>query len=204
MFDLSFCIRCFIFINIFKHSKCEKCACLFDILFVVSPIKKFKDSFVKVESYCLVVPVSEDFQHIKDSYLICLLLWCYAMFNFCPSVHNAPNGQHRMPNIRNTIECIDMIAALENSSMLFTSTCKVLIQTEFNGILHKCLLQDHLKCLWKKFVWRLSIPRWFCRCVPNLVPIGPVVWQLPKTFELVTPYPPPRNATLGYWGATCI
>ena len=37
--------------------------------------------------------------------------------------------------------CKDMIAALENSSTLFTSTCKVLIQTELNVILRKCLLQ---------------------------------------------------------------
>ena len=45
------------------------------------------------------------------------------------------------------MKCIDMIAALENSSILFTSTCKVLIQTEFDGILRKYLLQAHLKCL---------------------------------------------------------
>ena len=37
----------------------------------------------------------------------------------------------------------------------------------------------------------ISIPRWICRCVPNLVPIGPAVWQLLQTFEFVTPYPPP-------------
>ena len=42
---------------------------------------------------------------------------------------------------------IDMIAALENSSILFTSTFKVLIQTECNGVLRTCLLQGHLKYL---------------------------------------------------------
>ena len=47
-------------------------------------------------------------------------------------------------------------------------------------------------CLEGQFVWRISIPRWICRCVPNLVPIGPAVWQLPQTFEFVTPYPPPQ------------
>ena len=30
-------------------------------------------------------------------------------------------------------------------------------------------------------------PRWIHRRVPNLVPIGPAVWQLPKTFEFVIP-----------------
>ena len=34
-------------------------------------------------------------------------------------------------------------------------------------------------------------PRWIHRRVPNLVPIGPAVWQLPNTFEFVIPYPPP-------------
>ena len=63
------------------------------------------------------------------------------MFKFCPSVHNVPNGQHITPNIRNTMTCIGMIANLENSSIMFTSTCKVLIQTEFNVILRKCLVR---------------------------------------------------------------
>ena len=39
MYDMPFCIRILICIPIFKHSKCEKWACLFDILFAVSPIK---------------------------------------------------------------------------------------------------------------------------------------------------------------------
>ena len=40
-----------------------------------------------------------------------------------------------------------------------------------------------------QFILRIyiSIPRWICRCVPNLGPIGPAVWQLPQTFEFVTP-----------------
>ena len=42
-------------------------------------------------------------------------------------------------------------------------------------------------CLSGQFVWRISIPRWICTCVPNLKPIGPAVWHLPLTFELVTP-----------------
>ena len=33
----------------------------------------------------------------------------------------------------------------------------------------------------------MSIPRRIRRRVPNLVPISPVVWQLPQTFEYVTP-----------------
>ena len=94
------------------------------------------------------MPVSDNFKHIKYSYLISLLFWCYVMFKFCPSVHNVPNGQHRTPNMRNALTCrpMAMLAALENSSILFTSTCEVLIQTEFNGILRNCLLQGHLKC----------------------------------------------------------
>ena len=52
---------------------------------------------------------------------------------------------------------------------------------------------DHLEppsaplCLSWQFVWRISIPRWICTCVPNLMPIGPAVWHLPLTFEFVTP-----------------
>ena len=42
-------------------------------------------------------------------------------------------------------------------------------------------------CLEGQFVWRISIPRWICTCVPNLVPIDPAVWQLQQTFEFVTP-----------------
>ena len=34
----------------------------------------------------------------------------------------------------------------------------------------------------------MFIPRRFRRHVPNLVPIGRAVWQLPQTFEFVTPY----------------
>ena len=41
-------------------------------------------------------------------------------------MHNVANGQHRTPNIRTTMTCIDMTAALENSSILFTSKGKVL------------------------------------------------------------------------------
>ena len=38
-----------------------------------------------------------------------------------------------------------------------------------------------------QFVWRVSIPRWICRCVSNFVPIGPAVWLL----NLWPPKPPP-------------
>ena len=41
----------------------------------------------------------------------------------------------------------------------------------------------------------MSIPWRIRRHVPNVVPISPVVWQLPKTFEFVTP-PPPKTP----WG----
>ena len=44
----------------------------------------------------------------------------------------------------------------------------------------------------------LSIPRWICTCVPNLMPIGPAVWHLPLTFEFVTPNRLPCR------GANCI
>ena len=44
-------------------------------------------------------------------------------------------------------------------------------------------------CLEGQFVWRISIPRWICRCVPNLVPIGPAVWQLPRLLNLWHPTP---------------
>ena len=43
----------------------------------------------------------------------------------------------------------------------------------------------------------MSIPRWIHRGVPNLVQIGPAFWQLPKTFEFVTPYPPPPDMPPG-------
>ena len=35
--------------------------------------KKLKDPFVKVESICLFVPIVDNFQYKKYSYLICLL-----------------------------------------------------------------------------------------------------------------------------------
>ena len=44
-----------------------------------------------------------------------------------------------------------------------------------------------LLCLSGQFVWRISIPRWICTCVPNLMPIGPAVGYLPLTCECVTP-----------------
>ena len=55
-------------------------------------------------------------------------------------------------------------------------------------------------CLEWKFGWRISIPRRICRCVPNVVPIGPAVCQLPNSFKSVTPYPAPRNAPWGIEG----
>ena len=116
--------------------------------------EKLKDPFLKVLGRVLMsfLPIGDTFQHRKYSCLIYLVLWCYAMFKFWPSVHNVANGQHRMPHIRNTMTCIDVIAALENSSIMCTSTWKVLIQTECNGILWKCLLQGHLKFLWNTVV----------------------------------------------------
>ena len=48
---------------------------LLDILFICCESNKtLKDPFVKVEFWCLFVPVSDNFQHnIKDPYLISLL-----------------------------------------------------------------------------------------------------------------------------------
>ena len=48
-------------------------------------------------------------------------------------------------------------------------------------------------CLVGQFVWCISIPRWICTCVPNLVPIGPAVSHLPLAFACVTPNPPSPN-----------
>ena len=42
-------------------------------------------------------------------------------------------------------------------------------------------------CLSGQFVWGITISRWICTCVPNLVPFGSAVWHLPLTFEFVTP-----------------
>ena len=39
--------------------------------------KKLKDPFVKVEPICLFVPIVDNVQYKKYSYLICLLYWCY-------------------------------------------------------------------------------------------------------------------------------
>ena len=47
-------------------------------------------------------------------------------------------------------------------------------------------------CLESQFAWRISIPRWICRYVPNVVTICPAVWQLPHTFECLTSKPPPQ------------
>ena len=43
----------------------------------------------------------------------------------------------------------------------------------------------------------MSIPRWICIRLSNLVPIGPVVWKLSQIYELMTPMP------LGYQGVIC-
>ena len=51
----------------------------------------------------------------KYAYLIGLV-YCYAMFKFCQFVNNVQNGHHRTSNICNNITCIEVIAALENSS----------------------------------------------------------------------------------------
>ena len=48
-------------------------------------------------------------------------------------------------------------------------------------------------CLSGQFVWRISIPRWICTCVPNLMPIGPAVWHIfPCILNLWPPTPPPH------------
>ena len=47
------------------------------------------------------------------------------------------------------------------------------------------------KCLEEHFVWRISIPRWICTCVQNLVPIGAAVsFDSFNRLEFVTPLPP--------------
>ena len=43
----------------------------------------------------------------------------------------------------------------------------------------------------------MSIPRWIHKRLPNLVPIGPAVWQLSQTWICDPPNPPPRNAAWG-------
>ena len=46
----------------------------------------------------------------------------------------------------------------------------------------------------------MSIPSRIRRHVPNVVLIGRAVWQLPQTFECVTPYPPPPMPPGVLWG----
>ena len=133
--------------------------------------KKLKDPIVKVESICLYVPIVDNFQYKKYSYLICLLYWCYAMFKFCPFENNVPNGHPRTANICNNVTCIDVIAALENSSILYIPTCKVLILTEFNTIFRRFLLQTPLKCPWNCVLYVTSFSRYANRCI---------IWQTPK------------------------
>ena len=123
------------FCHIFKQSTCAKLTCLSGI-----STTKLKDPFGKVDSICLYVPIVDNFQCKKYPYLICLLYWCYAMFIlFCPFVKNVPNGHPRKTNICNYITRIDVKAALENSSIIYIPTCKVLIMTEFNTILRRFL-----------------------------------------------------------------
>ena len=70
------------------------------------------------------------------------------MFKCCPFVNNVPNGHPKTANICNNIglTCIDVIVALENSSIIYMPTYKVLIVTECNTILRRFLLQGPLKC----------------------------------------------------------
>ena len=56
------------------------------------------------------------------------------MFKFCPFVNNVPDGYPRTVNSCTNITCIYVRAALENSSIIYIPTCKVLITTEFNTI----------------------------------------------------------------------
>ena len=44
-----------------------------------------------------------------------------------------------------------------------------------------------------QFVWRISIPRWICTCVPNLVQIGQPFYSFSRHLN-VWPLNPPRNA----------
>ena len=46
-------------------------------------------------------------------------------------------------------------------------------------------------CIEGQVVWRISIPRWICTCVPNVVPIAPAVWQIQQTFWMCDPLNPP-------------
>ena len=46
-------------------------------------------------------------------------------------------------------------------------------------------------CLSWQFVWPISIPRWICTCVPNVMPIGPAVCIFPWLLNLWPPNPPP-------------
>ena len=132
--------------------------------------KKLKNPFLKVESICLYVPIVDNFQYKKYSYLICLLYWCYAMFKFCSFVNNVQNGHHRTSNICNNITCIEVIAALENSSIIYIPTCKVLIMTEFNTILHRFLLQSPLKCPWNCVVYVTAFFRYANSCSTSQTP----------------------------------
>ena len=48
-------------------------------------------------------------------------------------------------------------------------------------------------CLSGQFVWRITIPRWICTCVPNLVPFGSAVFDIfPWLLNLWPPNPPPN------------
>ena len=63
------------FVHILYIKKCEKLACLFDILFVASPIKKCKDPFDKVEFYCLFVPIGDNVQYKNIFILNFFAVW---------------------------------------------------------------------------------------------------------------------------------
>ena len=52
-------------------------------------------------------------------------------------------------------------------------------------------------CLEGKFVWRISIPRWICICVPHLVPIDPAVWPASQFFWICDTLTPPSEMPPG-------
>ena len=72
MYDMSFLSE-FLFLFILLNIQKGENGIVFLLFICCESNKKLKDPFVKVVSWCLFVPVSDNFQHIKDSYLTSLL-----------------------------------------------------------------------------------------------------------------------------------
>ena len=115
-------------------------------------------------------------QELHNRILLSIELIAFLLANILNHRHPNNGGQNTLRQLARRLLGFSLCPFPDESTDVNQSWCQSIQPFPHN---FKCLTpktpQVPPLCLEGQFVWRTFIPKWFCRCVPNLVPIDPAV-----------------------------